>query len=83
MKAADFECDHAIKNKTPSGGYINIGVGYLLFEDGRKDQSVGFVIVDGEQNKVAEFALQSDTFGVFLETLKSAFEIYELENNKK
>lgn len=64
-----------VKHPTPNGGYVQVALGHIVEdESGKTAQAIAFRIVDGEQNKVAEFALLADTFGVLMEAMLETFQ---------
>ena len=81
--ALEFNSVYAINKVTPNGGKIAVGVGDLTYPDGEDTttvQAVAIQVTDIEGTKIAEFALQHDSFLVLLEAMMELFEPFKQES---
>lgn len=81
--ALEFNSVYAIEKYTPNGGKIVVGVGDLTYPDSDDTttvQAVAIQITDSEGTKVAEFALQTDSFNTLLEAMMELFEPFKQES---
>ena len=82
-RAIEFNSIYAINKETPNGGKIVVGVGDLTYpdnEDTTTVQAVAIQVTDSEGTKIAEFALQNDSFAVLLEAMMELFEPFKQES---
>jgi hypothetical protein len=61
-------------NTTSNGGKVTVAFGNIITTDDEKLEAIAIQILDHLGGTVAEFALQPETFGVLIETIKELYD---------
>ena len=69
----EFVGRRTIQKTTSQGGTVLVSYGDLTTAENNTVNAMAFQISDGEGNKVAEFALVEETFGLLLQALHEMY----------
>jgi len=74
MTANEFISVAAVQNPTPNGGQVTVAFGHVYTDGQMPLEAIAIQVKDYEGTMVTEFALQSDSFGVLIESIKELFD---------
>jgi hypothetical protein len=74
MQSKEFVGITGVTKETPNGGKIIVSFGNIIAEDDTKFQAIAFQIKDKNGGIVTEFALQPESFGVFMDAIKELYD---------
>ena len=74
MISKEFVGEMQVVKETPNGGKVTVAFGNIYTTDDQKLQAIAFQILDSAGGTVAEFALQSESFGVLIDAIKELYD---------
>lgn len=74
MRSKEFIGSHQIVKDTPSGGKITVAFGDIVTLSEQRFQAIAIQIKDPLDGLVCEFALQPETFGVLIDSIKELYD---------
>lgn len=74
MKSKEFIGQVGVDKTTANGGMVRVAFGKIITEDDQELDAIAIQIKDVNGNLVTEFALQPETFGVLIESIKELYD---------